>query len=78
MGPLQTFFCNTKGLRQRDPLSPYLFLLVMEVFSQLLFRARSEGYIKGFKVGNSNRIERDLLHLLFANDTLLFCKVNSV
>ncbi|RVW31726.1 LINE-1 retrotransposable element ORF2 protein [Vitis vinifera] len=66
-----------RGLRQGDPLSPYLFLLVMEVLSQLLFRARSGDYIEGFKVGNTNGIERDLLHLLFADDTLLFCKANS-
>ena len=77
-GTPSNFFRSTKGLRQGDPLSPYLFLLVMEVFSQLLFRARSGGYIEGFKVGNSNGIERDLFHLLFANNTLLFCKANSV
>ena len=50
----------------------------MEVLSQLLFRPRSGGYIKGFKVGNSNGIERDLLHLLFVDDTILFYKANSV
>ncbi|RVX09132.1 hypothetical protein CK203_013752 [Vitis vinifera] len=67
---------GTRGLRQEDPLFPYLFLLVMEVLSQLFFRARSEGFIEGFKVGNTNGIEMDLLHLLFADDTLLFCKAN--
>ena len=77
-GTPSDFFHSTMGLRQGDPLSPYLFLFVMEVLSQLLFRARSGGYIEGFKVGNSNGIERDLFHLLFANDTLLFCKANSV
>ena len=76
-GTPSDFFRSTRGLRQGDPLSPYLFLLVMEVLSQLLFRARSGDYIEGFKVGNTNGIERDLLHLLFADDTLLFCKANS-
>ena len=71
------FFRSTRGLRQEDPLFPYLFLLVMEVLSQLFFRARSGGFIEGFKVGNTNGIEMDLLHLLFADDTILFCKANS-
>ena len=68
------FFHNTRSLKQGDPLSPYLFILVMEAFSQLLFRARNGGFIERFKVGSSSGIGRDLLHLLFANDTLLFCK----
>ena len=76
-GTPSNFFCSTRGLRQGDPLSPYLFLLVMEVLSQLLFKARSGGFIEGFKVGNTNGIGRDLFHLLFADDTLLFCKANS-
>ena len=50
----------------------------MEILSQLLFRARSGGYIEGFKMGNGNGVGKDLLHLLFADDTLLFCKANSV
>ena len=77
-GTPSDFFRNTRGLRQGDPLSPYLFLLVMEILGQLLFRARSGGFIEGFKVGSGNGVGRDLLHLLFVDDTLLFCKANSV
>ena len=76
-GTPSDFFHSIRGLRQGDPLSPYLFLLVMEILGQLLFRARSGGFIEGFKVGSGNGVGRDLLHLLFVDDTLLFCKANS-
>lgn len=37
------FFAGERGVRKRDPLSPYLFVLSMEVFSQLLTRAVGDG-----------------------------------
>ena len=76
-GTSSDFFHSTRGLRQGDPLSLYLFLLVMEILNQLLFRAKNGGFIERFKVRSSSGVGRDLLHFLFADDTLLFCKANS-
>ena len=71
------FFHSTRGLRQSDLLSPYLFLLVMEILSQQLFKARSKGFIEGFKVGSSGGVRRicSIFYLLII--TFLFCKANS-
>ncbi|RVX19375.1 putative ribonuclease H protein [Vitis vinifera] len=44
------FFQSTRGLRQGDPLSPYLFVIAMEVFSSMMRRAISGGYLSGWKV----------------------------
>ncbi|RVW74517.1 hypothetical protein CK203_053804 [Vitis vinifera] len=42
------FFQSSRGLRQGDPLFPYLFVLVMEALSQLLVKAREGDFIFGF------------------------------
>ena len=39
------FFNSSRGLRQRDPLSPLLFLMIMEVLSRLLKRTENGGYL---------------------------------
>ena len=49
------FFHSSRGLRQDDPYSPYLFLLAMEALSQLLSSARNGGFISSFKVGGRGR-----------------------
>ncbi|RVW89084.1 LINE-1 retrotransposable element ORF2 protein [Vitis vinifera] len=67
------FFRSSRGLRQGDPLSPYLFLFAMEALSQLLSCARNGGFISGFRVGGRGREGLLVSHLLFADDTLIFC-----
>ena len=66
------FFQSSRGLRQGDPFSPYLFVIVMEVFSCLLRRAISGGYLSGWRVRGRNGEGILISHLLFANDTFVF------
>ena len=70
------FFGSTRGLRQGDPLSPLLFVLVMEALGRMLDKAVLEGRMSGFSVGNLEGRSMAVSHLLFADDTLIFCKVD--
>jgi hypothetical protein len=67
------FFGSSRGIRQGDPLSPLLFLLVMEVLSRMLHRTEEAGFIRGFKAGNGVEDDFHVSHLLFADDTIVFC-----
>ena len=63
----------SRGLRQGDPLSPYLFLLCAEGLSALLHKAALRNALKG--VAASARGPR-VSHLFFADDSLIFCKAS--
>ncbi|KAL6222312.1 hypothetical protein ACLB2K_005704 [Fragaria x ananassa] len=61
------------GLRQGDPLSPYLFLMVSEGLTGLFQKADREGFIHGVKAAAEAPV---ISHLLFADDSLLFSKAH--
>ena len=58
----------TRGLRQGDPLSPYLFLLVAEGLSAMLKGAEERGELEGVKVCKEAPV---ISHLLFTDDSLI-------
>ena len=64
------YILPSRGLRQGDPLSPYLFLFCAEGLTMLLRKAKTEGIIRGLVASRDGPC---ILHLLFANDSLLFC-----
>ena len=65
------FFDSSRGLRQGDPLSPLLFLVIMEVLSRMLRRTEEGGFIRGYRAGRTNEV--CISHLLYADDTIIFC-----
>ena len=72
-GELTDEIVPSRGLRQGDPLSPYLFLICAEGFSSLLNAAEMEGKIRGVSICES---APTITHLLFADDSLLLLKVD--
>lgn len=63
----------SRGLRQGDPLSPYLFLFCVEGLSGALRKSAEQGRITGCKIHSQAPA---ITHLLFADDSFLFCKAS--
>lgn len=73
-GTILDFFEPSRGLRQEDPLSPYLFLFVAEALSRALEAECAAGKITPLRVARGSP---GISHLLFADDSLLFFKADS-
>ncbi|XP_071920756.1 uncharacterized protein [Coffea arabica] len=73
-GECKEYIVPERGIRQGDPLSPYLFLICSEGFSSLLKRATQTRNMAGMK---RSRHGPSITHLFFADDSLIFCKANS-
>ncbi|KAM1524905.1 hypothetical protein ACFX10_009445 [Malus domestica] len=66
-------FAPSSGLKQGDPLSPYLFIFVGEVLSRLFQEAAATNLLDGMRIGLSGPC---ISHLFFADDTLLFLRAD--
>ena len=65
------FSSNSFEVRQGDSLSPFLFVIVMEVLSKTITTSIDSGFLSGFFVGSRLSEWVNISHL-FANDTLVF------
>ena len=69
-GSLEGFFSSSRGIRQGDPLSPYLFVIVMDALAMIISKKVSleDNFVYHWRCS-----EERITHLCFADDLLLFC-----
>ena len=61
----------SRGLRQGDPLSPYLFIIRSKVLARMINRNSAQKQINGIKIAPSST---GISKLFYADDVLLVCK----
>jgi hypothetical protein len=67
------FFDSLHGVRQGDSLSPFFFVMVMKAFTRMVNASINRGLITGFSMGPRESNWVIVSHLIFADDTLIFC-----
>ncbi|GJU71911.1 reverse transcriptase, partial [Tanacetum coccineum] len=64
-----------RGLRQGDPISPYLFIIVADVLSRQILKAMSLGTLSCIKMAHNCPF---ISHIFFADGSLFFLKASHV
>jgi hypothetical protein len=75
-GTPSSFFSSSRGLRQGDPLSPFLFVFVIEALGKMILALVDGGLLSGFMEGSRSDGAINISYLLFADGTLIFSKAN--
>lgn len=67
-------FVLKRGLRQGDPLSPFLFLIAVKGLNIMLSSTIEVGLFSNYKMGREEVVS--ISHLQFIDDTLILCEKN--
>lgn len=70
-GNLIGFFSASQGVRQGDPLSTFIFIIMAEALSKFILLKHSQKLWQGVQISNSSI---SVMHSLFVDDALLFNK----
>jgi hypothetical protein len=73
-GTAADFFRSSRRMRQGDPLSLLLFVVVMEVFSRMINVMVEKELLTVFLVGSWHSEAMEVSHLLFVDNKLIFCE----
>lgn len=68
-GSLEGFFSSSRGLRQGDPMSPFLFIIMVEALGRSISMAKEKGKIQGIPITSGLP---PFTHQQFIDDTMLF------
>lgn len=66
------FFLSTRALRQGDPMSPSLFIVLADLLSRILARSEVERLCRL----NIARTSPKITHLMYTDDLVIYCKEN--
>lgn len=72
-GSPSTMFKPKRGIRQGDPLSPYLFIICAEVLSGLITKYHEQDKTHGIFIARNTPV---ISHLFFADDGMMFCRTH--
>ena len=72
-GKTKEHIIQSRGIRQSDPLSPYLFLLCAEGLFALIKKEVENGRLGGVVICYPGP---KISHLFFADDNLIFCRAS--
>ncbi|KAL3844844.1 hypothetical protein ACJIZ3_002247 [Penstemon smallii] len=65
------FLKPSRGIRQGDPISPYLFIIYTELLSRLLLKEEASNNFRGVKIARACPV---ISHLLYADDLVVYCR----